>query len=304
MSRDFTPLELHASDEVLKREGKGSLKDAIIKWQLSDGKTYNEAEDELLNRYKKTYPELMFLWDNARGLARKDNKDVKRVFKMLEEDIEKALKLIDEGKTPEDNVITKWLRGKLSDSFYYNTQNNAMLYAYANAMSKAYQYTDSNVSRFFKTEEGKVYSVDDIDETNGDVIIDYLEGGSDRITLFDYQSYYMDNKDVTRDILLEDVRMYYSYTRAEGETISHALGRVASDLADSFGYDFGSYEIEGDEITFSAETDSSVDFYCCEDVFKCKLEEISKDIFKDIEKDKEETLHVRKALKELIEGER
>ena len=132
MSRDWTPQQLWHVDRYLEKEKGGSLKDMnmIISYNGKEELMFSEQDMKL----KKTYPHLTFLFDYALDLYKNAKDETKRdkVFLYLESELAHIIALDEAGESysSENDTIVKWYEGKLSDYFYYNSENNNLFADY------------------------------------------------------------------------------------------------------------------------------------------------------------------------------
>ncbi len=256
MSRDFTPAQLHLADAHLD----GALSTSRMVWHIGD-KTFDERDDKLLETYRNRYPNLFFLFDNARRMI-PCSEALETVFIETEDTLKRYIELSDKNEALPNDVIAKWYQGKYAP-FYYNTENNRMFEAFIKAQCYQDLYDKLN---FFKGENGEIVSLEGVDKENG---LCYLSNDKNETIMVSPEELLEDYECVSDEVYLKAVKERLD----KGESLSH----IASDLADGSGYDYGEVHEDNGIIIIKGCMDSSVGFYSEATILECPKEDLLPD---------------------------
>ena len=144
MSKDWTPFELVMADIIVTEERGTPLHDSQIVFVDEGGNETTLWNDEA----RKEFPNTSFLLDGFEFSIyeelHKDGNETERnvydSFKYLEQQLSQIVHYIEQQHIHNDTinmdelnvpfVIKDWFLGQLAKNFYYNTENNELLYSF------------------------------------------------------------------------------------------------------------------------------------------------------------------------------
>ena len=223
----------------------------------------------MLEEYRTRFPNLFFLFDNARRMIPASD-TLQSVFYSIERELRTCVEATDNGKAVPDTVVGKWYKGEYAQGFYYNLENNERFENYTRAL--CYEPDHARRQEYFLPEGNDnledVLEFDSVDRETGYCKL-YSSYGVPTIV---HSSELSDYKNVTAEVNLKEIN--------KGIEKGRSLKMVASDLAEANGYDLGSYEVSEANgtrwIEFYGETDSSVGQYIRGTLLTCKEEDIKR----------------------------
>lgn len=119
MSQDFTPKITYEMQKYIKKEYHFDLKETMdLIYESKDSKTYKT--------YTQRFPNLSFLFSKFSELPNLNNEQNLKILDELETELTEHLN--DKICSNQNSIIQLWYFGLLDKNFYYNTQNDRLLY--------------------------------------------------------------------------------------------------------------------------------------------------------------------------------